>query len=323
MSSLLSTAPAVSGLRSFLRAAIPVFLAVISAAGVFAQSPSVAVTDDQKTLVVEDAGESEVLSFGKNVIVKKRARGVFAFGGNVVVEGTVDEDVATIGGSVVQKEGAFIGGDVIVLGGGYSTEAREPGRNPRKETVVIGVFEEEFRNVAQDPSSLFSPSLTWGFFAQRLLSVLFWFIVSFMFTTISPGAVGRAVARFQLAAGRTTAIGLAAFVVASAGVVLSVGLLPGYLGGVVGLMMIFLLFLAYIFGRVALQVSLGKFLLKHLVPERYRSETLAILIGVVGWTVILSVPYVWTVALVLLFSASAGLVLTARSKPSWEAAPGV
>jgi hypothetical protein len=250
--------------------------------------------------------------------VKSHAKGVFAFGGNVIVEGTVDADVATIGGSVTQRAGATIGGDVIVLGGTYIAEDKPPLRNPDRETVVIGVFEQEFRDFAQNPSAIFSPALTWGFVAQRVLSVLFWFIITFGITTISPGGISRAVARFQLSTGRVIGLGMAGLIGASIAIVLSVGAVPGYLGGILGLMLLFLLFFAYVFGRVAMQVSLGKLLQRNLIPEKQQSETLAILLGVVGWSVILSIPYVWTFALVILFAASVGLVLTARKGPAWQ-----
>jgi hypothetical protein len=149
---------------------------------------------------------------------------------------------------------------------------------------------------------------------------LFWFIITFAVTTISPGGISRAVARFQLSNLKIVAIGIGGLVASTVGIVASVSVLPGYLGGVIGLMMLFLLFLAYIFGRVALQVSLGKFLQRHLIPDSKQSETIAILLGVVAWTLILSVPYLWTLALIVLFSASIGLVLTARSGNSWNPA---
>jgi hypothetical protein len=75
--------------------------------------------------------------------------------------------------------------------------------------------------------------------------------------------------------------------------------------------------LAYVFGRVALQVTIGKLFLKHLVSDRNRSETLAIFTGVLFWTVLLSIPYIWTLALITLFAGGIGLVLTARAKRMW------
>jgi len=285
---------------------------------ILAQAPNITTTEDQQTLIIEGNSDTQVFSFGKNVIVKQSAKEVFVFGGNVTIEGKVDGDVGTIGGSVIQKEDAFIGGDVIVLGGTYQFDRQKPLRNAEKETVIIGIFEEELRNFAQNPAAIFSPTLTWSFLAQRVVSVLFWFLISFVFTTISPGAVSRAVARFQLSTLKILAIGVSGFLFTTIGVMLSVMFLPGYLSGIIGLMMLLLLFLAYVFGRVALQVSTGKLLQKYFLPENKHSETLAILLGVIAWTVVLSVPYVWTLALLMLFSVSIGLVFTARAKNNWQ-----
>jgi ABC-type Na+ efflux pump permease subunit len=81
-----------------------------------------------------------------------------------------------------------------------------------------------------------------------------------------------------------------------------------------------LLFFGYVFGRVTLQVGFGKFIQKHLLSEKNRSETLATLLGVVAWTVLLSVPYFWLAALFAVFAVGIGLILTARSPKSWQKA---
>ena len=302
-------------LRHFISAAITVLLLQFV---IFAQTNGISTTDDNKTLIVDDANQSEILAFGKNVIVRQHAKGVFAFGGDILIEGKIDEDVAVIGGSVIQKTNAEIGGDVIVLGGSYKPETEKPLRAAGKETIIIGVFEEELRNFAQDPTGAFSPTLSWRFFGQRILSVFFWFLISFAFTTISPGAVSRAVARIQLSSLKIIGIGISGLLLTTITVMFSVAFLPGYLSGIIGLAAIFLLFTAYLFGRVALQVSFGKILQKHLFSEKKHSETLAILLGVIVWTMILSVPYLWTFALVILFSASIGLVATAKAKNGWQ-----
>ena len=130
---------------------------------------------------------------GKSVIVKQRAKGVLAIGGDITVEGRVSGDVATIGGSIIQRRDAYIGGDIIAFGGAYKPESQTPLREAGKETVMFAMFEDELREMAQNPSEIFAPTFSWAFFAQRILSVLFWFIVSFGLTTLAPGAVSRAI----------------------------------------------------------------------------------------------------------------------------------
>lgn len=291
------------------------FLILAGSTAVFAQ---ISVSPEQNTVVVDDASDMEVFAFGKNVIVKQRAKGVLSFGGDIIIEGRVDGDVAAIGGSVIQRENAYIGGDVIILGGRYRPESTNPLREPSKETVMYAGYEEELRSLSQNPSAIFTPSFTWSFFAQRVLSILFWFVVSLGLTTIAPGAVSRAIARFQLSTLKVIGIGIAAFFAATIGVIGSMSVLPNYLSAIFGLMAFVLLMLAYVFGRVSLHLSFGKFIQKRFLSERNQSEAVAILIGVVAWTVLLSIPYLWTLALLALFAAGIGLILTARKNNGWS-----
>jgi len=275
-------------------------------------------TADDKTIIVDDAADMEVLSYGKTVIVKQRAKGVLTFGADIIVEGSVDGDVAAIGGSIIQKEKAYIGGDVMILGGRYKPESANPLRAEGKETLMYAGYEEELRNLAQDPTQLFAPSMTLSFLAQRLLAVLFWFVVTLALTTLAPGAISRAIARFKLSAAKVVGIGFAAFLLTTVAVIVSLSILPSYLSAIFGLMGMVLLMLAYVFGRVALHVSIGKLAAKYVAPGHQGSDVLAILLGVVLWTVFLSIPYVWPFALVALFAAGVGLVLTARSANGWR-----
>jgi len=299
--------------RQILLGLIFFLLAIVS---IYAQTP-VITQPDEKTIIVENS-QSEVYSFGKTVVVKGSSQGVLAFGGDIIIEGKVDGDVATIGGSIIQKENAFIGGDVIIFGGTYRPESKTPLRNAGKETVMIAVFEDELRNLTQNPSQIFSPSFSPAFLAQRILSILFWFVLSLALTTISPGALSRAIARFTLSTLKIIAIGFFSFLGTTVGVMACLNFLPNYINAIVVFMVFLLLILAYVFGRVALQLIIGKQLQKQFLPESKQSETLAILIGVVVWTIFLSVPYLWAFALLALISASIGLVLTARSNGGWQ-----
>jgi hypothetical protein len=272
------------------------------------------VDPQENTMIVEDAPEMEVIAYGKNVIVRGRAKGVLSIGGDVTVEGRVEGDVAAVGGSIYQKDAAFIGGDVFVLGGKYKPDSAAPLRTEGKETVMFGVYEEELRELTQNPSRIFAPSFSLTFLAWRVISVLFWFIVTLALATIAPGAVSRAITRFKLSTLKVVGLGFTGLILTTIAVIASLNVLPSELGAVVSLMTFALLLLAYLFGRVALQVSTGQVLQRQFLSEGKRSETLAILIGVVVWTIVLSLPYIWTLAVVALFSAGIGLVFTARSK---------
>lgn len=272
---------------------------------------------DEKTLIVDEAAEMEIFAFGKTVIIRKSAKGVLVFGGDIVIEGKVEEDVGVIGGSVTQKKNGFIGGDLIIFGGTYKPESEQPLRNPGKETVMFAVFEDELRHLAQSPAQIFSPQLSWSFLAQRLISVLFWFLVSLILTTVAPGAVSRAVARFQLSTLKVCGFGAVGLFAILFGVMISLSFLPHYIGLIISPMAFLLLLLAYVFGRVTLQASTGKWVQKVILPEKKQSETFALFIGALVWSLILSIPFVWAFAWAALLIASLGLILTARNSNSW------
>lgn len=268
---------------------------------------------DDKTVIVENAPEQEVFAFGKTVIVKQKAKGVMSFGGDVIVEGEVSGEVATIGGSIIQKKDAFIGGDVFVIGGKYQPEITEPKRNKNKETLIYAGYEEELRHFSQNPTQIFAPSFTPSFFALRIFNLLLWFGVSFLLTVISPGAISRAIARYKLSRLKIFGIGALAFLVINLGVVLSFHFLPEFLALIVSIIAFVFIILSYVFGRVALQANIGKWILKRFSPDKKHSETLGLFIGALIWTILLSIPYIWTIALFALFATSLGMVLTVRS----------
>ncbi len=290
----------------------------IAASPAFGDVQSIA-NSNETTLVVESSPDMEIISFSKKVIIKKEAKGVLVFGNDVEIEGRVDGDVATIGGSVIQKEGSYIGGDVIVFGGKYSPESSKPLRGEGRQTIIYAAYEEEFRSFARDPFALFSPTFTVGFVALRILLLLFWFLLSLGFTTIAPGAVTRAVARIRLSSVKIVAIGFFAFLGANVLLFGAITALPNYVNAVLVGMGLLTLALAYVFGRVTMHVVFGKLIQKYLLSERNRSESLAVLLGVTAWTILLSLPFVWIFALLAVISTGIGLAVTARHTTVWKA----
>ena len=268
-------------------------------------------------MIIESSPDMEIVSFSKKVVVKKEAKGVLVFGSDVVIEGRVDGDVAAIGGSIVQREGSYVGGDVIVFGGKYMPDSSEPLRGENKQTIIFAAYEKELKDLAQNPLRIFSPSFSVSFFAIRIVLLLFWFLISLGFTTIAPGAVSRAVSRLNYSSGKVIAIGFFSFVGANVLLFAAITSLPNYVNAVLLVMVLIVLTLTYVFGRVALNVLSGKLIQKYLLSDRNRSESFSILLGVTAWTVLLSLPYVWVFAVLALFSAGIGLALTGRSNTAW------
>lgn len=281
--------------------------------------PTAAVADNQAPLVIEGVSEVDVFSWGQTLVVRGDVKhGAMAFGGDVIVEGRVQGDVAAIGGSVIQREGSYIGGDVIVFGGAYHHGKSAPERNPASTTVMFAGNEKELRGAMRDPATLLAPRWSPVYLGQRLLAVLFWFIVSLALTAITPGAVSRAVARLQLTDLRVAVIGFLGAVVIAGGGFLCLKLMPPAVGVLVVIMASLLLLVAYLFGRVVIHAATGRWLERLLLPEGKRSESIALLLGAGFWVIIMSLPYVWPLIVTGLLVTSLGLALTARYRTNWK-----
>ena len=283
------------------------------------QQATLAPEKDPTTLVIEGESAKDVFGLGRSVVVRGRVKhGVMAFGGDVVVEGRVEGDVGVIGGTITQRENSFIGGDVLVIGGAYHHGKSAPGRDPATKTVMIAGYEEELRELGRNPVSLLEPKWTVASFGLRVLSILFWFIISLGLTAATPGAISRAATRLQLTSLRVAVIGLVAAVVLAFGVPVALHLLPPVLGLFVGALSILLLLVAYLFGRVAIHAATGRWLQRLLLSEERRSESVALLLGATFWAVVLSLPYLWAFAVAGLVVTSLGLALTVRYRIGWK-----
>src|SRR6185295_3756356 len=203
---------------------------------------------DPNARVIEGVNNTTVFGMGQSIRITGEVKeGAIAFGGDVIVEGTVAGDVAAIGGSVVQREGSRIGGDVIVLGGIYHHGKDAPGRDPKSVTIMYAGYEDQLRHVMREPFSLLRPQLTPAFFGLRLLAILFWFIISLAFTAAMPNTVSRAITRLQLTSLRVAIIGLVGSVVITFGVFLSLLVLPPLVGVVISILAILLVIVATLF----------------------------------------------------------------------------
>jgi hypothetical protein len=273
---------------------------------------------DPNARVVDGVVNTTVFGMGQSIKITGQVKeGAIAFGGDVIVEGSVDGDVAAIGGSVVQREGSRIGGDVIVLGGIYHHGKSAPGRDPKSVTIMYAGYEDQLRQAMREPFSLLRPQLTAAFFGVRLLAVLFWFIIALAFTAVMPNTVSRAVARLQLTSLRVALIGLLGSIVVTVGVLLALLVLPPLVGVIISILAIPLVIVATLFGRVVISAATGRWIQRRFFPK-LRSESVTLLIGITFWVVMASLPYLWPLVVAGLLVTSLGLALTARYRLSWK-----
>src|ERR1044071_6682177 len=251
-----------------------VFILVVAAS---AQPASSEHPGDPQARVIDGVSNTTVFGMGQLIrITGKVKEGAIAFGGDVIVEGSVDGDVAAIGGSVVQRENARIGGDVIVLGGIYHHGKAAPDRNPKSVTIMYAGYEDQLRQIMRDPFSLLHPQLSAVFLGTRFLAVLIWFVISIALVAVMPNTIGRAVTRLQLTSVRVALIGFLGSIAITAGVIGSLWVLPEIIGAALSLMALLLATVAPVFGRVAIFAAIEQWLQRRLF-QRLPSESLILL----------------------------------------------
>lgn len=260
--------------------------------------------------------------FGKSIKINGTVtEGAISFGGDVIVQGNVEGDVAAIGGSVIQLAGARIGGDVFVVGGTYHHADQTPNRNPSGITIMYAGYEDELRNMMRNPTGLLAPRWSSTYIGTRLLSILFWFVVSVALTAAMPGAVSRGIARLQLTSLRVAVIGLVGAVVVGAGVEACLFLLPTPFSVLVGMMVLLFIIIAGVFGRVVLYAATGRWLQRRYPSLGQNSESVALLLGTVICVTLSSLPYVWPFFVAVILVLSFGLALTAGRRSAWKKVP--
>lgn len=287
-----------------------------------AQVPGDAVAGDKPVQVVEGVVDSNVYGLRQSLRINGTVReGAIAFGGDVIVQGTVEGDVAAIGGSVIQLAGAKIGGDVFVLGGVYRHVDKTPDRKQQSMTVMYAGYEEELKEIMRNPSGLLSPRWSPTLIGLRLLSILFWFVVSLAVTAAMPGAISRGVARLQLTSLRLAIIGILAPVALFVAGEACLALLPAPFS--VLLVMMFALFalIAWVFGRVVIYAATGRWLQRRYPSLGRNSESVALLVGTAIWVLLTSLPYVWPFVVAVTIVLSFGLALTAGRRAAWKKMP--
>ena len=267
--------------------------------------------------VVDGVSDTMAYGMGRSLKITGTVKnGAIALGGDVIVQGTVEGDVASIGGSVIQLQGGRIGGDVIVVGGGYDARDLLPNRGTNR-TIVYAGYEQELRSMIRNPTELIGPQWSAGYIGLRILAVLFWFVISLVLTAVMPSTISEGVARLQLTTLRVAVIGFFGAAIIGVGVPYSLYYLPRGLSALIGLLAFFLIIGASIFGRVVIYAATGRWLQRKFFSGK-NSESVALLLGTIVWTALSSVPYIWPFVFAVVIVISLGLSLTVRFRLGWR-----
>jgi hypothetical protein len=303
--------------RSLLKPTL-VFLYLLLTAGIVYAQEATANSASESAEVISGSSDTTVFGVGHAIRITGQVKGAIGFGGDVIVEGTVDGDVAAIGGSVIQAAGATIKGDVIVIGGSYKPVDQKPNRSESSTTIMYAGYQEELRNLMRSPSDLLRPQWSPADLGLRLLAILFWFVVSLALTAAMPGTISRGVARLQLTMLRVAIIGIAGGVVIAVVVPVCLLFLPSPVSTLVSLIAMVLILISGLFGRVVIYAATGRWLQRKYFPFGRNSESAALLMGTTFWIMLASLPYIWPVVATGLIVVSLGLALTARYRLGWR-----
>jgi hypothetical protein len=262
----------------------------------------------------DDEVQQDLVVKGQSVEIVGRVRGgVLALGGDVTISGTVDGDVATIGGSVSLGESSHVSGDVLVLGGHYSSKGAEC-RDQHKETVWLAGTEQTLREFFANPTrELLVPRMDRSYFGWRIAAAFSSFVLAVMLVAIAPAQVSRASERLAADPLKIAAIGLVGTLAGVLLVSLALVALPAPLSAVCSGLVLVALVVVQLFGRVVAYFLVGRWLQRVTLGQRSRSQTVALLLGVLALAFAGSLPVVGALLVFATFILSIGIIFTVTS----------
>lgn len=257
-------------------------------------------------IVVEkdEVARDDVVAVGGNVRIDGRARrDVVVVGGRLEINGEVDRSVSCVGGTLVLGPGARIGGDAVVVGGFLDRHdsARIDGEFVN---VSIGTG---FMNIGWHP---WSWGGWWGFtpFAMfwRTTQLFYWLLLALLTVALVGDRVSSASHAISREPLRLGAIGLVGIFAVCFGFVVLVILSFLIIGIPFLFALIFMCWLAYIFGIVAVFQTVGTRVM-NMVGRPEASQIAIVLAGGLVMGILRYAPFVggliWFVAMLLGFGS--------------------
>lgn len=264
------------------------------------------------------AGEirsGDLVALGREARVEGVLRGTLVtIGADVRISGRVEKDVVALGGDVRLEPGAFVGGDVLALGG--EVQAGGPGPAPvGGRLLTVGALEAAFAAELRTSPLAVRP-VRGLFLAFRLALLLGWLIVGLALLRLVPrpltGAAGLVPGRLTAVA----AIGAAAVLSALLVSALLLVVLPATVGLFAAGLLVVALALAKAFGIAAVFVALGRRLTRTAARGSLLfgdPAALAVGLALLGSVSLVPVvgPLAWSVASLL----GIGTALAAAARP--------
>lgn len=269
---------------------------------------------DHPPLVIEESDDmhEDQVVMGRSIKIIGHVRGgVLSLGGDVIVTGSVEGDVAAVGGSVVQTAGSHISGDVLVVGGNYKHIEGQSCRGVGTTTVVYSGSGEHLREFFANPTrQLIAPSIDRTFIGWRIAVALSSFVLAMILVGLAPKLISRASERLASDSLRIAAIGLVGTLVAILLTGLALVTLPTPAAAIISGVLLVVLVVVQVLGRVVAYFFVGRWLQRKLLGENHRSQTIALLLGVVTLAILGSLPVLGALLVFATFILSVGIMLT-------------
>lgn len=300
--------------RAIRTASIALVSLAALAFGWLAVTALVSTNEPSPPFVVAESDEiaEDLVVTGRSVEIIGHVRGgVLALGGDVTVTGSVDGDVAAIGGSVIQQSKSHISGDVLIVGGHYDHAGTIDCRGTGTETVVLAGSGQALREFFANPTrELLMPRIDRNYLGWRLAAALSSFLLALLFVAVAPRLVGRASERLASDSLRIAAIGLVGAIAGILIASLALITLPAPLAAIISGFLLVALVVVQLFGRVVAYFLIGRWLQRRLFGTRSRSQTVALLIGVLVLAFLSSLPVLGALLVFATFILSIGIILT-------------
>lgn len=259
---------------------------------------------------VDGSVEDAVVAFGGDVIVNGTVgQSVVAFGGDVVVNGTVGQATIAFGGDVRLTRNAVVGSGLkptdvsVVVAGGNLTQVPGAQVNGRIERSAANVDWGKVLGWSVD-RLLFNPMLGLSF-AGWLVQTIFFLVLALVAAALMPGQLRRVQTQLRRKPWASLGWGALAFFIAVPVIFIAVGIT------IIGLLLwlpfgLFVL-LVYFFGTTALAALLAQRVLGGFGGRE--NLMLAVVLGVVGTTIVSRIPVVGALALLVMTVLGAGAVI--------------
>ncbi len=236
--------------------------------------------------VAADDVQDNIFAFGGNVVIEGRVKQtVFVLGGSLTINGEVGESVVGIGSRLVLKPTAVVKGDLVCIGGSLE---KEPGCRVMRDTVYFKSSEISGRFM----KGIFAfPVFVPFLIVLKLINVFLWLIIALVVAAIFPKQIARASDTVRRSFWPVFGTGLLSLIIFSGLVIFAVLLSFILIGIPVLITLVWAGIVIKLFGRIVMYFFFGESLLRSLGAKKITAIG-ASLLGLLLVSLVGFIPFV-------------------------------